>query len=204
MRIFIVGLALIAGACGQAPVSMRASEASVLLEQFAAGAGPADLCTPHGRALLRGAVRAYGAAMHEAGEAWPAAPEQAAREGLGGVEAMVLVASASGFIEPTDLSGQASALVDRIVFAHWPQLREMRAGTQVACNEMMEFQLSAARFVLESDRYERIFQFGPASADARTQGRAEIQARRVERARAVMQVHAALVSQRMEDGGSAP
>lgn len=193
MRTLFLSLALIVSACGEAPTAMRASQASLLLEQFAAGAAPADLCTAEGRAMLRGAVRAYGAAMSDAGEAWPAAPQGS--DGLGNVEAMVLVAAASGFVEPTDFRDHASILVERVVFAHWPELRGMRDGVRVACNEMVDLQISAARFVLESDRYERLFQLGPASADARTTQR---QALRVERARMAMNAQAAAVEQRIE------
>ena len=146
--------------------------------------------------MLRGAVRAYSAAMADAGEAWPAASQDG--DNLGNVEAMVLVAAASGFVEPADFRDQALILVERIVFAHWPELRGMRAGARVACSEMVDLQFSAARFVLESDRYERLFQLGPTSADARTADRAERQALRVERARAAMNTQAAAVEQRIE------
>lgn len=201
MRVLILGLVLVVSACGQAPTTMRASQASLVLEQFAAGGAPADLCTAEGRAMLRGAVRAYSAAMADAGEAWPAASQ--GDDGLGNVEAMVLVAAASGFVEPADFRDQASILVERIVFAHWPELRGMRDGARVACNEMVDLQISAARFVLESDRYERLFQLGPASADARTTYRAERQALRVERARTLMNTQAVAVEQRIEASAAA-
>ncbi|MBC7769147.1 MAG: hypothetical protein H7124_10205, partial [Phycisphaerales bacterium] len=61
LRTLIVAAALGSSACAPSPVSMPATQASEVLELFAAGTPPGDVCTPQGRALLRGAVRAYGA-----------------------------------------------------------------------------------------------------------------------------------------------
>ena len=42
-------------ACAPGPAAMSATQASEMLELFAAGHAPGDVCTPQGRALLRGA-----------------------------------------------------------------------------------------------------------------------------------------------------
>ena len=55
-------------ACAPGPVAMPATQASEMLELIAAGHPPGDVCTPQGRALLRGAVRSYGNAMAQAGQ----------------------------------------------------------------------------------------------------------------------------------------
>jgi len=73
VRAVAFGLVVLACACAPAPASMSAGEASERLARFAAS--PADdACTPQGRAMLREAVRVYGAAMEEAGVAWPELP----------------------------------------------------------------------------------------------------------------------------------
>ena len=164
---------------------MPASHASEVLERFAAGAAEADVCTPNGRAMLRGAVRAYGAAMNANGVAWPAA----GGDQLNGVEASVLVAFSAGFVEASDFYGPARAALTQLAFTQWPEVRGMRTATRVACSEVASLQQAAARLVVETARLRQM----PVSQPDRLQRQRE----RVARARMQMQQQAALVSARV-------
>lgn len=177
-------LAVLAGACAPAPTPMSATEASEILARFAAGAAPLDLCTPEGRAVLRGAVRAYGAAMQSGGVAWPAA-----RDGeptaITSVEAAVLVAQWAGFVEADDLRNRADAPSPAI--AALPELRALRGAALSACEEAARLQRAAAQVALEAERY-RWLSAAPEAVDAAD---IERQVRRLVRAQAQLQMAAA-------------
>lgn len=89
---------------------MPASEAGAWLERFAASAAPDNVCTPQGRATLRGAVRAYGRAMAEGGQVWPniAAIGQEPNA-ITAVEASVMIAAASGLVEVPTCAARRAA-----------------------------------------------------------------------------------------------
>lgn len=151
---WILASALCLSACAPAPVSMHPSDAAEMLARFAVGSGPADVCTPSGRATLRGAVRAYGAAMAEGGQAWPTVPALGQEPNhLDQVEAAVLIAFSAGFVERSDFIGDARARLTELTFGHWSFLQKMRSAAEVACAEVVELQQAAGRFVLESERY---------------------------------------------------
>jgi hypothetical protein len=186
MRGLIVSMALAACACAPAPRPMAATEASEILAQFAAGAAPVDICAPQGRALLRGAVRAYGAEMQRAGVAWPASPALGVDpDDMGSVDAAVLTASWAGLIEPSDLRGPAR----RLSFDDWPELRGLRHAGRVACAEAARLQQAAARFVLEAERYQAVAE--RAARDPAAAERVDRQALRLQRAQAQMRMAAA-------------
>lgn len=183
LRALVLTLLAAVSACGPAPAVMPATRASEVLERFAAGMG-GDVCTPSGRAELRGAVRAYGAAMNANGVDWPAIREP------NGVDASVLIAFSAGFIEASDFRGPARTALRQLAFANWPELRGMRQAARVACTEVVALQRAAARVLMETERLNQM-------ADARPE-RLIRQRLRVERAHAQMQQHAALVSARVD------
>ncbi len=155
LRVIALAAGVLACACAPAPQPMAASEASEHLERFAAGASAGEVCTPQGRALLRGAVRAYGAELARAGVAWPALPE-----GDGAMtrstDVAVALAFAGGFVEASDLQRPSRGMVSRFALAHWPQLRNMRAAARLACGQMVELQAAASRVAVEMDRFRRM------------------------------------------------
>jgi hypothetical protein len=185
LRVIAMAALAAVSACAPGPAHMPASHASEVLERFAAGAGEADVCTPNGRAMLRGAVRAYGAAMNANGVAWPAT----GGDQLNGVEASVLVAFSAGFVEASDFYGPARAALTQLAFTQWPEVRGMRTATRVACAEVAALQQAAARVLMETARLHQI-------PDSRP-GRLQRQRERVERARIQMQQQAAFVSARV-------
>jgi hypothetical protein len=192
LRAMTAGLAvLLASACAPAPAAMSAGEASERLELFAAGADAMNVCTPQGRALLRGAVRAYGAELAQAGVAWPALPEAAGGDARR-VDVAVLVAFGAGMVEMSDFSGPARRAIGQMALSQLPHVREMRAAGRVACNEVVELQQAASRFVLEMQRYEQMAQ---ARSDAERLRRQTV---RMERARTQMNDLAAVVEARLE------
>lgn len=152
-RGFWIVAALLACACTPAPVSMSAGEASERLAQFAAGPAPDMVCTPQGRALLRGAVRAYSAAMAQAGVEWPAEPG-AEGEALRSVDAAVSIAFASGVVDASDFRSRGS--VERIAAAYWPQITDMRPAARFACGHVVEMQRTASQLVSEIERAQRL------------------------------------------------
>jgi hypothetical protein len=196
-RVFVGFLALAACACAPAPARVPAAEAGELLARFAAGtAAPRlDVCTPEGRSVLRGAVRAYGAELHSNGVMWPALPGLAGQETLvSSVDASVLVAFAAGFVEASDLQGPARRLAQQLTWGQWPEIRRMREAASVACDDAAELQHAAARVVVEMARLESM---GEADS-AREAERLESQRARVERARRQMQQIAAFVEAEVE------
>jgi hypothetical protein len=183
LRAFVLTLLAAVSACGPAPALMPATRASEVLERFAAGMG-GDVCTPSGRAELRGAVRAYGAAMNANGVAWPATEQS------NSVDASVLVAFSAGFVEASDFHGTARAALQQLAFASWPEVRGMRRAARIACTEVVALQRAAARVVMETERLSQM-------ANARPERLAR-QRQRVEHAHAQMQQQAALVSARVD------
>jgi hypothetical protein len=172
---------------------MAATQASEMLERFAAGSAPANVCTPEGRALLRGAVRAYGAEMARAGVAWPAVPARGEGEIVKGVDATVLAAFAAGFVEASDFRGRARALIGEFSLAQWPHLGGVRQAARVACEEVVELQQAMARLVLEAERYQDLALFAAREGGPRAQQRVERQEQRLQRAQTQMQLSAAQV-----------
>lgn len=187
LRIMALAALAAASACAPGPAHMPASHASEVLERFAAGAAEADICTPGGRATLRGAVRAYGAAMNANGVAWPAT----GGDQLKGVEASVLVAFSAGFVEASDFYGPARAALTQLAFMQWPEVRGMRMATRVACTEVAALQQAAARVVMETELLHQM-------ANGRPERLAR-QRNRVERAQVLMEQQAALVSARVDE-----
>ncbi len=196
LRMSLCAVALGLSACAPAPVAMPATQASEVLELFAAGRARDDVCTAEGRATLRGAVRAYGAAMAEAGEVWPnVAAFGQAPEGLSSVEVSVLIGVAAGFIEASDLPGSVRGLARQLTLAHWPSVRDLRRAAEVACPELVELQQTAARFVIERERFEEM----RARDDMRAAERRERQAQRMRRSLAEMQALAETVTRKVEE-----
>jgi hypothetical protein len=155
LRAMTLAVGVLVGSCAPTPAPMAASEASEHLERFAAGSTAGDVCTPQGRALLRGAVRAYGAELARAGVAWPALPESES-EGVRGTDLAVTIAFAAGFVERSDFQGAARGAVSRFALTHWPQFRDMRAAARVACGQVVELQQAASRLAAEMERYQRM------------------------------------------------
>lgn len=152
LRVTVLGAGLLACACAPAPQPMAASEASEHLAQFAAGPTN-DVCTPEGRARLRGAVRSYGAELARAGVAWPALGE---RDALHGADVAVAIAFAAGLVEASDFQGAARSAVDRFTRTHLPQLTDVRFAARAACTQVVELQRAATRFAAEMERYQRM------------------------------------------------
>jgi hypothetical protein len=155
LRVTALAVGMLASACSPPPAPMAASEASEHLERFAAGAAADDVCTPQGRALLRGAVRSYGAALAQAGVAWPALPDGAS-ETPRSIDVAVTIAFASGLVDASDFQANARRAVSRFALTHWPQLRDMRSAAHVACAQVIELQQAAWRLTQEMERYRRI------------------------------------------------
>jgi hypothetical protein len=192
-------LVLATAACAQAPVRMPAAEASELLARFAAGSGRADVCTAEGRAVLRGAVRAYGAEMSANGVAWPMIPALGGDpDALSSVDVSVLVATAAGFVETSDFHGPARRMARQLSFAQWPEVRGMRGAADVACAEVVSLQQAAARLVFETQRLDQMADRG---GSGRSADRLRRQHDRVERAHVQMQQSAAALQNRMDQAG---
>jgi hypothetical protein len=187
--------ALLACACAPAPVSMSAGEASERLARFAAGPAPDMVCTPEGRALLRGAVRAYSAAMAQAGVAWPAEPA-AEGETLRSVDAAVSVAFASGLLDVSDFQSGSRGTLEGIVSAYWPQIADLRPAARFACGHVVEMQRTASQLVSEVERVQRLAaQVGRSAADAE---RLRRQQQRLARVQADLTALAAAVEAEIE------
>ncbi len=190
-----------ASACAPAPVRMAATDASEMLELFAAGAAPTDVCTPDGRAALRGAVRAYGAAMAEAGQTWPAMPAPDEEVQHSRVEAAVMVSLAAGFIEVSDLRAPARARAREVAASYWPQVRGVHRAASLACPEVVELQVAASRFVTEMNRYQRLHARAARERNAVAQQRAQRQADRVDTIRREMDALAERIAAQLSEAG---
>lgn len=155
LRVMALAAGVLVCACAPAPQPMAASEASEHLERFAAGTSTGEVCTPQGRALLRGAVRSYGAELARAGVDWPALPKNDG-EGLRGTDLAVTVAFAAGIIEASDLQGAVRGGVSRFALTQWPQFRNIRAAARMACVQVLELQQAASHVAAEMERYQRL------------------------------------------------
>ena len=183
-------------ACAPAPVEMPAARASEVLNLFAAGAGPANICSRDGRALLRGAVQAYSRAMQQSGVAWPVVPgETGEAENVTSVDISVMIAFAAGFVKTSDFQHPARGMLTNLTFAQWPEIRSIRSAARVACDEVQALQQAASRFVLEQSRMAQMVH--TARQGRETSERLRRQSVRVQRAQARMQETAAVVQTRM-------
>jgi hypothetical protein len=136
---------------------MPAAEAAEVLNLFAVGQGPAGICSADGRALLRSAVRAYSREMQRSGVDWPVIPgASAGSQQATQVDSSVMIAFAAGFVKASDLRGAPRILLNQLGLEHWPELRDMRAAANEACEEVAALQRAAADFVLENARYEQM------------------------------------------------
>jgi hypothetical protein len=189
--------ALCACAPAHAPVQMPAARASEVLNLFASGRGPADLCSRDGRALLRGAVRAYSTEMQRSGVAWPIIPDVAGDgENPTEVDVSVMIAVAAGFVRTNDFRGAARGFMNQLTFAEWPEIRALRLAAHEACSEVAALQLAAADFVMERLRYEEMIQ-RPRSGRGDAE-RLRRQSARLERAHERMRESAAIVAARLD------
>ncbi len=198
-RGLVLALAAALSACAPAPAQMPAAQASEVLNLFAVGRGPANLCSADGRALLRGAVRAYSREMERSGVAWPMMPNGGQTQQLTHVDVSVVIAFAAGFVKANDFRGGPRMLMSQLTLSQWPEIRAMRAAAHEACGDVAALQQAAATFVLESTRYEQMTQ------TPRT-GRGPIerlrrQSVRMQRAHERMQETAAVVKARMDAQG---
>lgn len=187
------------GACAPGPANMPATQASEVLARFAAGSATANVCTPQGRAMLRGAVRSYGQEMSVNGVAWPVMPGFGAAD-LNSVDVSVLVAFAAGFVESSDLHGPARRFARQLAFTQWPEVRSMRDASRVACDEVVALQLAAARVVIETERLHQMTERAGGSISGE---RVQRQNERVERAHVAMQQLAAQVRTRVDAANAA-
>lgn len=199
-RGLVFALAAALSACA-APVQMPAARASEVLNLFAAGAGPANICSRDGRLLLRGAVQAYSREMQQAGVAWPVVPGNAAdTDNITSVDISVMIAFAAGFVETSDFQHPARGMLTHLTFLQWPEIQSIRGAARVACDEVQGLQQAAARFVIEQSRLAQMTR----NAHVRNQGRETAerlrrQAVRVQRAQEQMQEMAAMLEARMRN-----
>lgn len=188
-------------ACAPSPVQMPAARASEVLNLFAAGAGPANICSRDGRLLLRGAVQAYSREMQRSGVSWPVIPGNAAEtDNITSVDISVMIAFAAGFVETSDFQHPARGMLAHLTFLQWPEIQSIRGAARVACDEVQGLQQAASRFVIEQSRLAQMTR----NAHARNQGRETAerlrrQSVRVQRAQEQMQEMAAMVEARMRN-----
>lgn len=188
------------GACAPGPARMPASEAGAWLEHFAASAGPENICTPEGRATLRGAVRAYGQAMAEGGEVWPNVSDTDANS-ITAVEASVLTAARSGLVELSDLIGPARAMADEL--APVPALPNVQQMTDVACGDLVQLQQTAVRLILERERYKILAERAARQLDERAAEQLSRQAERLQRSMTEIEMITERVIEQVEARGRA-
>jgi hypothetical protein len=155
-RAVAVALVWAAPACAPALPSISQTEARAVLERFAAGQAPVDVCEPEGRALFRGAVRSYARAMAESGQPWPNISTLGEGDSAGptGIDVMVLGALGAGFIEPNDIRGPTRILARHIARAYNADLSDVRRAVEIACPEVVEMQQVLARAYIEDQRFE--------------------------------------------------
>lgn len=199
MRGLVLAAAAALSACAPAPVQMPAAQASEVLNLFAAGQGPANVCSADGRALLRGAVRAYGREMNRSGVVWPMAPGAAAQsQSVTAMEVSVMIAFAAGFVQASDLQQPTRDFMSQLTLSRWPEIQGMRHAARVACAEVQALQQAASRFVIEQARMTDMVQRARhRSQGAETAERLRRQSVRVARAQERMHDSAAILQARM-------
>lgn len=194
----VFALAAALCACAPAPVSMPAAQAAEVLSLFAAGQGPANICSSDGRALLRGAVQAYSREMAEAGVAWPVIPQASEEtENVTSVDISVMIAFAAGFVETGDFQAQARGMLTHLTINQWPEIRSMRRAAGVACADVQALQQAASGFVVEQSRMAQMVH----AVHGRDAERVRRQSVRVERAQTRMNETAAVVEAQMRGAG---
>lgn len=193
-------------ACAPAPVEMSAARAAEVLNLFAAGRGPASICSDDGRAVLRGAVRSYAREMSQSGVSWPSPPGDAENTGgLSHVDVSVMIAYAAGFVRPSDFEGSTARVLRQQAFGELPAILSLRRAARVACEDVQSLQQAAARFVLEEARMAEMAR----ASRVRSQGmesanRLRRQSERVGRAREALDQSAAIVRSRMGENQVLP
>jgi hypothetical protein len=205
-RGFVLALAAALCACAPAPVRMPPAQAAEVLNLFSSGRGPANICTPDGRALLRGAVRAYGREMGRSGVAWPAIPGASGEaDDITHVEVSVLISYAAGFVYTTDFQPAARRLMSQLTFSQLPEILSLRRAARVACGDVQSLQQAAARYFMEQTRMEQMMRSAQSrSRGAETADRLRRQSNRLQRARADMEMYAEIVAQRMAENPVLP
>lgn len=156
MRRMVSCIVVFAVACAPAPVSMPADQARQVIEQFSGGVQRFDVCTPEGRAILRGAVRSFSSAEAAEGRVWPTVPVGDERAPLDAVNGSVLVAVAAGFVKVNDLRGDARAQYRMLALEHWLHMRDARLATELACEDVLRLQQVGAQLVVQMQRLERM------------------------------------------------
>lgn len=202
-RRFGLTLAAALSACAPAPVQMPAAQASEVLNLFASGRGPASICSDDGRALLRGAVRAYAREMDRSGVAWPAVPGVSGEaENVTHVDLSVMVAYAAGFVKTSDFQQPVRGFLTGLTFAELPDILSLRRAARFACEDVEALQRASARFVMEQTRMGDMVRSAERHSTGReTADRLRRQSDRVNRAREEMQEMAAIVQTRMAEHG---
>ncbi len=197
-RGLVFALAAALSACAPSPVQMPAARASEVLNLFAAGAGPANICSRDGRLLLRGAVQAYSREMQRSGVAWPVIPGiEGEAENVTSVDISVMIAFAAGFVETSDFQHPVRGMLTHLTFLQWPEIQSIRGAARVACDEVQGLQQAASRFVIEQSRLAQMTHVRHQGREAAE--RLRRQSVRVQRARQQMQEMAALLEARVGD-----
>lgn len=155
------GLAIAAlcalGACEMAP-AMTADEARRVLRAYATGTNGADICSDEGRSQFRAATRAYSAAMAAEGKEWP--DLYGVGEGGGAmtndsaVDIVVAGAIVGGFVEPSDLHGEART-VARLLSTVSVFAGDLRRAVKDACPELFALQQAQAELAIDQQRQQR-------------------------------------------------
>lgn len=203
LRALILASALaFAAACSPSP-DMPADEAYGVLEDFAQGDAPADVCTDEGRALLRRATRAYARAQSGA---WPdvQAMIESDGESASPAEMLVLGALSMGFVEPSDVRGPAGAFAGMVSATDFRgDIRDFRAAVEFACSEMFELQQEAARLSLMNQQYQRAMQSAERRSPERVEEVRRRYANRIENARRRIERLSDDLQDKLEEGGYA-
>ncbi len=199
-RGFVLALTAALCACAPAPVQMPATQAAEVLNLFAAGRGPADICSADGRAVLRGAVRAYGREMQQAGVSWPAVPGATGEaQNVTAVDVSVIVAFAAGFVNAGDFRHPTRQFMTELTFAQWPEIQSMRMAARAACEDVAALQQAAARVVIEQTRLAEMVRSAERNnRSAETVSRLRRQSAMLDRAQARMEDQAAIVQARID------
>jgi hypothetical protein len=198
---FVLALAAALSACAPAPIQMPAARAAEVLNLFAAGAGPANICSSNGRALLRGAVQSYSREMAQSGIAWPVIPQASEEtENVTSVDISVMIAFAAGFVKTSDFQARARGMLAHLTFAQWPEIQSMRSAAEVACADVQALQQAASSFVVEQSRMAQMVHAAHLRGQA-TSDRLRGQSARLERAQTRMNESAAVLDARMRAAG---